>query len=143
MVDQGSASASEILAGALSDNNRAVLLGKNTYGKGTVQQVMEMENGTSLKYTIARWILPNGGWITNKGIPVDIEIGITKEEIEKATENGSFSDDIDAQMLKAIEKMKNFKTQEDILKVIEEKREERKKNVAEEREKKIKDILKN
>jgi carboxyl-terminal processing protease len=54
LVDQGSASASEILAGALSDNDRAILLGKNTYGKGTVQQVMEMDNGTSLKYTIAR-----------------------------------------------------------------------------------------
>jgi carboxyl-terminal processing protease len=54
LVNEGSASASEILAGTLSDNNRAILLGKNTYGKGTVQQVFELKEKTSLKYTIAR-----------------------------------------------------------------------------------------
>lgn len=54
LVDGGSASAAEILAGALQDNNRAILLGENTFGKGTVQQLKELSDGTSLKYTIAR-----------------------------------------------------------------------------------------
>lgn len=143
LVDGGSASASEILAGALNDNNRAILLGENTYGKGTVQQVIEMGEGTSLKYTIARWMLPNGGWITNKGIPVDIEIGITREEIEKASENGSFTDQIDPQLLRAIEEMKTIKSHLDIADIIKKSREERKKKVADEREEKIKNILDN
>ena len=144
LVDQGSASAAEILAGSLNDNNRAIILGKNTYGKGTVQQVKDFKGtGTSLKYTIARWILPNGQWITNKGIPVDIEIDITKEEIKKSRENGSFSEEIDGQLLKAIEQMKKVKTQDDILDIIETSRKDRQKKVTDERGEKIKNILNN
>jgi carboxyl-terminal processing protease len=61
LVDGGSASAAEILAGALHDHNRAILLGTNTYGKGTVQKVDDIgSDGASLKYTIAKFILPNG-----------------------------------------------------------------------------------
>lgn len=142
LVDQGSASASEILAGALSDNNRAVLLGKNTFGKGTVQELINVDKGTSLKYTIARWILPNGGWITNKGIPVDIEIDISEEEIKKSKKDGSYSDTIDPQLLKAIEEMKKIKSQKDIIKIIKENREKRKKKLIEKRNEKIKNIIK-
>ena len=60
LIDGGSASASEILAGALHDNNRAVLMGTNSYGKGTVQELKEIGEGASLKYTIAKFILPGG-----------------------------------------------------------------------------------
>jgi carboxyl-terminal processing protease len=141
LVDGGSASASEILAGALNDNNRAVLLGKNTYGKGTVQEVVDMRDKTSLKYTIARWILPSGGWITNKGIPVDIEIEITRDEIEKSREGGSFSEEMDPQLLRAIEQMKKIKTQGEVIEIIKKNRKERKEIATKKRESKIKEIL--
>jgi hypothetical protein len=73
---------------------------------------------------------------------VDIEIDITKEEIEKSRENGSFSDDIDGQLLKAISQMKKFKSQDDILKIIKENREKRQEEIVEKRDKKIESILK-
>ena len=66
---------------------------------------------------------------------------ISEEEIKKARESGSFSDEIDPQLLRAIKKMQAFKSQDDILKVIEEKREERRKKAEKEREEKIKKIL--
>jgi carboxyl-terminal processing protease len=59
LVDGGTASASEILAGALSDNKKAILLGTKTYGKGTVQRLIDFSNGSSMKVTVAKFILPN------------------------------------------------------------------------------------
>jgi len=60
LVDNGSASASEILAGALVDHKKAILFGENTFGKGTVQEMIDFDNGSSLKLTIAKFILPHG-----------------------------------------------------------------------------------
>ena len=142
LVDGGSASAAEILAGALHDNDRAVLMGSNTYGKGTVQKLEKIgSEGASLKYTIAKFILPSGDWISQKGIPVDIEIKISEDEIKKAREGGSFSDKIDAQLNRAIKEMQKFKTNKDIIKLIKKKREEKMLQAKEDREKTIKEIL--
>ncbi len=141
LVDGGSASASEIIAGALRDNNRAILMGENTYGKGTVQQLKKLEGGTLLKYTVARWVMPKGEWISHKGIPVDIEISISDEEIKEARKSGLFADKIDPQLLRAIEKMKNINSQDEILEIIKKGRKEVQEKVKEERKEKLKSIL--
>ena len=74
LVNKGSASASEIVAGALRDRLKAKLIGEQTFGKGTVQDRQELSNGGALHVTIAKWLLPNGDWINDTGIPVDVEI---------------------------------------------------------------------
>jgi len=72
LVNGGSASASEIVAGALQDNNRAVILGTQTFGKGTVQTVLDLDDGSGLKLTIARYFTPQEKDIQEKGISPDI-----------------------------------------------------------------------
>ena len=79
LVNRGSASASEIVAGALRDQLEAKLIGENTFGKGTVQDRRELSNGGGLHVTIARWLLPKGDWIHETGIPVDVEIKDDRE----------------------------------------------------------------
>ncbi len=74
VVNKGSASASEILAGALKDLRSVKLVGEKTFGKGTVQDARQLENGAGLHVTVARWLLPKGEWIHETGIPVDIEV---------------------------------------------------------------------
>ena len=75
LVNGGSASASEIVAGAIKDRvEPAQLVGQKTFGKGTVQDRRDLKNGGGIHVTIARWILPSGEWIHEKGIPVDIEV---------------------------------------------------------------------
>jgi len=74
LVNRGSASASEIVAGALRDRIGSKLIGTQTFGKGTVQDRVELSNGGGLHVTVARWLLPNGDWIHDEGIPVDIEV---------------------------------------------------------------------
>lgn len=73
LVNKGSASASEIVAGALRDRRQAKLVGENTFGKGTVQDAQRIGNGAGLNITIARWLLPSGTSINDTGLPVDIE----------------------------------------------------------------------
>lgn len=73
LVNKGSASASEITAGALRDHNRARLVGETTFGKGTVQEVQELGDGSSLHVTVAKWLLPNGDWIGDGGVAPDVE----------------------------------------------------------------------
>ncbi len=68
LVDKGSASASEILAGALAEQGKAVLVGNTTFGKGSVQELVDITPKTSLKVTVARWLTPNGLSISEKGI---------------------------------------------------------------------------
>ena len=82
IVNQGSASASEILAGALQQHNIAKLVGKNTFGKGSVQELVKITSESSLKVTVAHWLTPNGKSISDGGIPPDIEVEITKEDFE-------------------------------------------------------------
>ena len=80
LVDGYSASASEILAGALKENRRATVVGSRTYGKGTVQSVHSLSNGSGLAVTIAQYYPPSGEDINYKGIAPDIEVDLTREE---------------------------------------------------------------
>lgn len=93
LVNKGSASASEIVAGALRDRKGARLIGQQTFGKGTVQDRRELTNGGGLHVTIARWMLPGGDWIHDSGIPVDVEV------------EQDFETEADEQLLKAIEEL--------------------------------------
>ena len=80
LVDGDSASASEIVAGALKDNKAATLLGEKTFGKGSVQVISDLTNGGQLKVTIARWYTPNGVNINKEGIQPDKEVKLSDEE---------------------------------------------------------------
>jgi carboxyl-terminal processing protease len=74
LVNGGSASASEILAGALKDNKRAKVVGEKTFGKGSIQEPMDFTGGSGIHITVARWLTPSGFWVNEKGLIPDIEI---------------------------------------------------------------------
>ena len=80
LIDEGSASASEILAGALKDHSRAKIMGQKSYGKGSVQSVIPLENGDGVKLTIAKYYSPKGLVIDKKGVSPDIELKTVKKE---------------------------------------------------------------
>jgi carboxyl-terminal processing protease len=80
LVDEGSASASEILAGALQEHDAATLIGSQTFGKGSVQELVKLDSGASLKVTIARWLTPEGVSISDGGLTPDIVIERTVED---------------------------------------------------------------
>ena len=82
LVDQGSASASEILAGALQQHGVAKLVGAKTFGKGSVQQLIDLGGGAQLKITIARWLTPNGNSISEGGLTPDIKKDRTAEDVK-------------------------------------------------------------
>lgn len=81
LVDQGSASASEILAGALAEHGRAILVGEKTFGKGSVQELVNITPETSLKVTIARWMTPNGLSISDQGVIPEYVVKRTQEDV--------------------------------------------------------------
>ncbi|TSC90820.1 MAG: carboxyl-terminal processing protease, partial [Candidatus Berkelbacteria bacterium Licking1014_96] len=97
LVNEGSASASEIMAGALQDYKKGPLIGKKTFGKGSVQELENIGNGLSLKITIAKWLTPNGTAINGEGIKPDIEVDLSDDDIKA---------DRDPQMDRAIEEIK-------------------------------------
>jgi carboxyl-terminal processing protease len=82
LTNQGSASASEIFAGAVQDHNRGLVLGTKTFGKGSVQNMIPLDDGASLKVTIAEWLTPKGRFIHEKGLAPDEEIEPTEEDWE-------------------------------------------------------------
>lgn len=94
LVDGGSASASEILAGALSEHGIAKLVGEKTFGKGSVQELVKITPDTSLKVTVANWLTPKGVSISLKGIEPDIKLPITQKDLDAKK---------DPQMDKAVE----------------------------------------
>lgn len=107
LVDGGSASASEILSGALQDNQRAVLVGTKTFGKGLVQSVQSVGNGAGLAVTIAKYFTPNGRDINHEGIVPDILVDLTDEQKEELREDRSLIGTLaDPQYAKALEVLK-------------------------------------
>ena len=100
LVNEGSASASEIMAGALKEHGIAKLVGAKTFGKGSVQELIEITPQTSLKITIAKWLTPNGVSISDQGLEPDFKVEVTKKDIE--LEN-------DPQMEKAVEIVNSWK----------------------------------
>ena len=103
LVDGGSASASEILAGALKDHGIAKIVGIKSFGKGSVQELINLADGSSLKVTIAKWYTPNGVNISEHGIKPDIEVAVAT-----STPKG-FKGTYDAQMIKAVEVVKGMR----------------------------------
>lgn len=100
LVDGGSASAAEILAGALQQHGVAVLVGTKTFGKGSVQELVSITPDTALKVTIARWITPNGTNLSAGGLDPDVKVEITKDDVEHGK---------DPQLDKAIEVLRSGK----------------------------------
>ena len=86
LINYGSASASEIVAGALKDHKRAILLGENSYGKGSVQSIIPLKNKGAIRLTVAKYYLPSGKSISEVGVSPDIEIGEENENFRIKTE---------------------------------------------------------
>ena len=94
IINGGSASASEILSGALKDNKRAIIVGKKSFGKGLVQEINRLPGGSAMHITIQKYLTPNGTDINKKGIKPDYEVDLTEEDVKKER---------DPQLAKAIE----------------------------------------
>lgn len=92
LINKGSASASEIVAGALRDHDRAMLVGDTSFGKGTIQEAEDLGNGAGIHITIAKWLTPNGIWVHGKGLKPDVEVKFNEKDLEH-----------DSQLTKAIE----------------------------------------
>ena len=87
LINYGSASASEIVAGALKDHKRAILVGENSYGKGSVQSIVPLKNKGAIRLTISKYYLPSGKSISEVGVTPDIEVAENSEKFEINTEN--------------------------------------------------------
>jgi carboxyl-terminal processing protease len=104
LVDGGSASASEILSGALQDDKRATLVGSQTFGKGLVQSVRGLEDGSGLAVTIAKYLTPSGRDINKSGIAPDVVIELSDEQRKKLQQNPTqIGSSADPQFVKALE----------------------------------------
>jgi len=102
-MNGGSASASEILAGALHDNRNIKVVGEKSFGKGSVQELQNYGDGSSLKVTIAKWLTPNGISISEKGIEADIEVKFSEEDLKEEGKIEIGTPGKDAQLDKALE----------------------------------------
>jgi len=99
LIDSGSASASEILAGALQDYDIAKLVGQQSYGKGSVQEVINITKDTALKITVAEWLTPKGTSISKKGLTPDYKVELTQKDLENKK---------DTQLEKAVDLLNNW-----------------------------------
>ena len=99
LINQNSASASEILAAALQESYGATVVGVNSFGKGTVQKAYQLESGATVKYTIQKWLTPNGNWINEVGVTPDIEVIMDGEYYQNPC------DETDTQLQKALEEI--------------------------------------
>ncbi|MEK7138560.1 MAG: S41 family peptidase [Patescibacteria group bacterium] len=111
LINGGSASASEILAGALHDNRGVKLVGEKTFGKGSVQELEKFKDGSSLKVTVAKWLTPSGISISDTGIEPDVKVELPKENPATGGEKGEFEFELgvpgkDPQLDKALELLK-------------------------------------
>jgi carboxyl-terminal processing protease len=95
LINYGSASASEIVAGALKDHKRAIIIGENSYGKGSVQSIIPLKNKGAIRLTISKYYLPSGKSISEIGITPDIEV-------EESATNFKINTDTDNQLNFAI-----------------------------------------
>jgi carboxyl-terminal processing protease len=86
MINYGSASASEIVAGALKDHKRAILLGENSFGKGSVQSIIPLKNSGAIRLTVAKYYLPSGKSISEVGVSPDIEVSEESDDFQIKTE---------------------------------------------------------
>ncbi len=80
LIDEGSASASEVLAGAIRDHDRGILIGEKSFGKGTIQSWQELSNGGGLRITFARWLTPDEIWVHQEGLEPDITVSLPEVE---------------------------------------------------------------
>ena len=87
MINYGSASASEIVAGALKDHKRAIVIGENSYGKGSVQSIIPLKNNGAIRLTISKYYLPSGQSISEVGVTPDIVVEEDSKEFKINTEN--------------------------------------------------------
>ena len=87
LINYGSASASEIVAGALKDHKRAILIGESTYGKGSVQSIIPLKNDGAIRLTVSKYYLPSGESISEVGVTPDIEIAESSDEFRIDSEN--------------------------------------------------------
>lgn len=98
LINEGSASAAEVLAGAISDRQRGVLIGNTSFGKGTVQSWKSLSNGGGLRITTARWLTPEGSWVHGLGIEPDVIVSNTEPSV-----NGNFDSQLQAAITYLIE----------------------------------------
>ena len=103
LVNNNTASASEIMTGCLKDYGKAAVVGTKTYGKGIVQNIMPLPDGSAIKFTIAKYYTPNGTDIHKKGIKPDVEVKISDAQWKKAQKN----EKADIQLKKAMELLEN------------------------------------
>lgn len=105
LQNNGSASASELLSAALKEEYGATIIGENSYGKGTVQELISLQDGIQYKITTKKWLTPKGNWINGTGVSVDIEEKLSEEYKQNP------SDENDNQLQKAIEYLKQKGTE--------------------------------